>query len=204
LSVPAHASTNITVRFAPNAAGNVRGALLVSSDGGNSANPLTGVGVVAPSAAFSASPTNGLAPLTVNFTDTSTGTITNRFWQFGDGTTTNTAATSVTHTYGPGTNTVRLTVSGPVGTSTLTRTNFIAAASHEVRITLVRISGTNVLVQVTTVVGRNYQLERRDAIGAGSWTAVDGTVPGTGGNVQLTDAGGAAQARRFYRVHELP
>jgi PKD repeat protein len=159
---------------------------------------------VAPSAAFNASPTNGLAPLTVNFSDTSTGTITNRFWQFGDGATTNTAATNVTHIYGPGTNTVRLTVSGPMGVSTLARTNFIVVASRDIRITTIRISGSDVFVQVTTVAGRSYQLERRDTIGAGSWTAVDGSTLGTGGSIELKDTGGAALVSRFYRVHELP
>src|SRR5438477_1162230 len=65
-SLLAHGTTNLTVRFAPNAEGNFTGALLVSSGGGGSTNPLSGSGIVAPSAAFNASPTNGLAPLTVN------------------------------------------------------------------------------------------------------------------------------------------
>src|SRR6266851_104710 len=33
---------------------------------------------------FTANPTSGNAPLTVQFTDQSTGTITNRDWSFGD------------------------------------------------------------------------------------------------------------------------
>ena len=43
---------------------------------------------VVPVAQFTGSPTNGAAPLVVTFTDTSTGTITNRYWTFGDGATT--------------------------------------------------------------------------------------------------------------------
>jgi PKD repeat protein len=75
-----------------------------------------------PSPSFNASPTNGQAPLTVTFTDTSTGTITNRFWNFGNGVTTNTSATSFSIVYpAAGTDTVSLTVSGPFGTDTLTR-----------------------------------------------------------------------------------
>src|ERR1035437_3084882 len=67
-------------------------------------------------ASFEATPTSGAWPLTVTFTDTSTCTVTNRFWSFGDGATTNTVANILTHTYtGPGANTVTLIVSGPVG-----------------------------------------------------------------------------------------
>jgi PKD repeat protein len=76
---------------------------------------------IAPSAGFSVFPASGTVPLAVDFTDTSTGSITNRFWDFGDGATTNTTATSVSHTYtATGTNTVNLIVSGPVGASTNT------------------------------------------------------------------------------------
>jgi PKD repeat protein/phosphodiesterase/alkaline phosphatase D-like protein len=73
----------------------------------------------APAANFIATPTSGGAPLSVTFTDTSTGTITNRSWDFGDGATTNLTGTSLTHTYNfPGSNTVSLTVSGSAGSST--------------------------------------------------------------------------------------
>ena len=88
----------------------------------NAAGPLV--------ASFSASPTNGGAPLTVIFTDTSTGTITNRFWNFGDGATVNVTTTGLTHTYSfPGTNTVTLIVSDASGSSTNTQANLIVAAS---------------------------------------------------------------------------
>ncbi len=81
-------------------------------------------------ASFYATPTNGGAPLTVTFTDTSTGDLTNRFWSFGDGATTNTMATSLLHTYQlPSTNTVRLIVSGASGSNTNTQTNLIVVTS---------------------------------------------------------------------------
>jgi PKD repeat protein len=77
-------------------------------------------------AAFSATPTNGVAPLAVTFTDSSSGTITNRFWSFGDGSTLNTTATNVSHTYTmPGTDTVMLVVSSPWGVSTNIEQNCI-------------------------------------------------------------------------------
>jgi PKD repeat protein/lysophospholipase L1-like esterase len=78
-------------------------------------------------ASFIASPTYGLAPLAVTFTDTSTGTITNWFWDFGDSTTTNTTTNSVSHSYTLGTYTVTLVVTGPSGASTNTQANYIAA-----------------------------------------------------------------------------
>ncbi|HEY6167914.1 MAG TPA: PKD domain-containing protein, partial [Verrucomicrobiae bacterium] len=79
-----------------------------------------------PVAAFSGSPVVGTRPLTVTFTDSSTGSITSRLWDFGDGGTTNTAATSLSHTYTTaGTNSVTLTVTGGSGSGTLTRTNYI-------------------------------------------------------------------------------
>ena len=72
-----------------------------------------------PTASFTATPTNGPAALLVNLTDTSTGTITNRFWDFGDGVTTNLTAISLSHTYADaGIRTATLIVSGPGGAST--------------------------------------------------------------------------------------
>jgi PKD repeat protein len=82
------------------------------------------------SASFSASLTNGVAPLSVTFADTSTGTITNRFWNFGDGGTTNTASTNVVYQYASaGTNTVSLIVSGPYGVSTNTQSNMVVVVN---------------------------------------------------------------------------
>jgi PKD repeat protein len=83
-----------------------------------------------PAASFTATPTSGGGPLPVTFTDTSTGIITNRFWSFGDGFTTNATATDVVHTYQlPGTNTVQLIVTGPLGSSTSVQSGLITATS---------------------------------------------------------------------------
>ncbi|MGO9244477.1 MAG: PKD domain-containing protein [Verrucomicrobiia bacterium] len=92
---------------------------------------LSSLGSVGPpSALFSGSPTNGSAPLTVTFADTSTGSITNRFWSFGDGGTTNTTATSVQYVYQTtGSNQVSLIVSGLGGSNTNTKPNYIVVRS---------------------------------------------------------------------------
>ena len=71
-----------------------------------------------PVAGFSGLPGYGVEPLDVTFTDTSTGSITNRFWDFGDGTTTNITATNIVHTYDVGTYDVKLVVTGPGGAGT--------------------------------------------------------------------------------------
>jgi T5SS/PEP-CTERM-associated repeat protein len=76
-------------------------------------------------ASFTGSPTNGTEPLSVTFTDTSTGTISNRFWNFGDGNTSNTTATNLSHTYNAGVHTVTLVVSGLAGVSTNTQPGYI-------------------------------------------------------------------------------
>ena len=79
-----------------------------------------------PTASFTGSPRTGFAPLTVTFSDTSTGTVTNRAWMFGDGGTTNTLDTTVVYTYDSiSTNTVTLIVSGPLGARTNMVFNYI-------------------------------------------------------------------------------
>ncbi len=79
---------------------------------------------VAPIADFTATPRSGNDPLIVQFTGTSTGEITSRLWDFGDGTTSTERTTS--HTYqNPGSYTVSLTVTGPGGSNTKTREDYI-------------------------------------------------------------------------------
>jgi PKD repeat protein len=85
---------------------------------------LTGV-VPPPVASFTDNPTNGTAPLAVAFNDLSTGTITNRYWNFGDGATTNITATTIAHTYAAGVYPVTLVVAGPGGVSTNPQPSYI-------------------------------------------------------------------------------
>ena len=81
-----------------------------------------------PVANFYGSPTSGVAPLTVQFTDQSTGDITSRSWDFGDDQTS--TSVSPSHTYqNVGTYTVQLTATGPGGTNTKTLTNYITVTS---------------------------------------------------------------------------
>lgn len=76
-------------------------------------------------ASFIASPTSGLRPLTVAFTDTSTVEVDSRLWSFGDGITS--TFINPTHTYTSlGVYTVTLTVNGPDGEYTDIKPSLIA------------------------------------------------------------------------------
>jgi PKD repeat protein len=81
---------------------------------------------VAPVANFQGNPTSGDAPLTVSFTDLSTGNPTSWSWNFGDGVGTSTAR-NPSHTYNNvGTYTVTLTATNAEGSNTETKTDYIA------------------------------------------------------------------------------
>jgi PKD repeat protein len=103
--------------------------LTVSNAYGGDTEAKTGyidVGPI-PAAAFTASPTAGLAPLTVQFTDLSLGNPTSWHWDFGDGGTSTDQSPAHTYTE-PGTYTVTLTVTNAYGEDTETKTVYIYAA----------------------------------------------------------------------------
>jgi PKD repeat protein len=103
-----------------------------------------------PTAIFTASPTSGLRPLVVTFTNQSIGDYTASLWSFGDKITS--TLQSPTHAYtAAGVYTVSLTVSGPGGSDTLTRTNYITAYTLvQVNFTANPISGSTPLAVVFT------------------------------------------------------
>jgi PKD repeat protein len=77
-------------------------------------------------AGFSATPVSGPAPLNVVFANLSSGDFTSSLWSFGDGSTS--SANAPTHSYtAVGTYTVTLTISGPGGSQSLVRSNYINA-----------------------------------------------------------------------------
>ena len=84
-------------------------------------------------AAFTATPLTGTAPLTVAFTDASGGTPDCWNWSFGDGAwfnTTDAGAANPSHTFaGPGTYTVNLTVARGTNNDTLSRGGYITVSA---------------------------------------------------------------------------
>ena len=94
----------------------------------NGVTATTTTVATAPVAAFSGSPTSGVAPLTVNFTSASTGTISNYAWNFGDGTTS--TVQNPSHVYSTaGSYNVSLTVTGSVGSNTKTSANYVTVTA---------------------------------------------------------------------------
>ena len=96
--------------------------LTVSGPGGsaNVSRQISAQSPSAPVAGFTLDRTSGVAPLTIQFTDQSTGTISAYAWNFLDGT--GSAERNPAHTFNiPGTYNVLLTVIGPGGSSTAVR-----------------------------------------------------------------------------------
>ncbi len=86
----------------------------------NVSRQITVQSVSAPTAGFTQDRVSGESPLTVQFTDQSSGNITSRTWQFGDGTTSD--ETNPEHTFvDVGTYNVILSVAGPGGSSSVRR-----------------------------------------------------------------------------------
>src|SRR4030095_3600753 len=153
------------------AAGTYTVSLTVTGPGGSNTQTQTNyivVSTAAPVAQFTANPTAGSSPPTVNFSNTSTGSITSYAWTFGDGGTSTLASPS--HVYAAaGTYTVSLTVTGPGGSNTQTQTNYIvvSAPAPVAQFTGSPTSGTTPL----TV---NFSNTSTGSITSYAWTFGDG------------------------------
>ncbi|MGB7787126.1 PKD domain-containing protein [Methanoregula sp.] len=100
----------------------------------NATTIINSVVAGSPMAGFTASPTSGVVPATISFTDTSFGNPTQWNWSWGDGTWTNgtilqnPTIQSPAHGYtNPGSYTVSLTASNAYGSNTATKTGYITA-----------------------------------------------------------------------------
>ncbi len=93
---------------------------------GTSTSTQTVTIVTVPSAGFTASPTSGCGPLTVQFTNASSANAVSFLWAFPGGTPDTSTAENPVVTYNtPGTYSVTLTVSNAAGSNSATQTNFI-------------------------------------------------------------------------------
>jgi len=79
-------------------------------------------------------------------------------------------------------------------------------ASSRLGITSLITAGDNHTITFPTVNGRLYTVQATDTLVAASWETVlsagvpAANLPGTGGNLQITDSGGASHPKRFYRI----
>jgi len=132
-----------------------------------------------PVAAFTASPTSGTAPLTVSFTDQSTGSPTGWSWDFGDGATS--TLQNPGHTYdAAGSYTVSLTVTNADGSDTETKVDYIVVSDPS--------SGGGTM-HVDDIDVYSYQ-QGRWVYGKGIVTIVDDSgAPVSGATVSVTYTG---------------
>ena len=154
--------------------------------------------VTVPSAGtIAASVTNGFGPLTVVFTNTASGTITDWVWNFGNGTIiTNTTGGDVTNTYAAaGDYTVTLTVYGPGGSATNVVANFIVA-SPTPKISLTAANGQVVFSGTNCPAGVQYRILSSSNVSTAlsNWKPVYTNTFANNGNFAYTnsDAGGNA------------
>jgi PKD repeat protein len=135
-----------------------------------------GAATTVPASSFTASPTSGKAPLTVQFTDTSTGAPTTWKWNFGDGTTS--TEQNPQHTFATaGQFVVRMTASNTVGTGseasqtiTVTSPSFPRDLSGDGRADLLAADSKGALWLYRSAAGGGFG--SRSAAGSG-WQARD-------------------------------
>lgn len=139
----------------------------------------TAQALIPPVADFSGAPISGVAPLGINFTDGSTGSITSWYWTFGDGNTSD--ATNPSHTYiDPGDYTVSLQVTGPMGTDTEIKTNYIHVNPQQISVTVEALpsgKGLDVIVD-----GIPYNESHTFYCDKGSPHIIEAPTPQTGNN----------------------
>jgi PKD repeat protein len=136
---------------------------------------------------FSGSPVSGTKPLTVQFTDISTGTPTSWLWSFGDGSTSTSANPS--HVYlEQGTYNVSLTVANAGGSSTTAKSNYITVAGISPTVTPTPVPPTGNTINLYT--GWNFvSTPRTLADGANTVAVVFSGVDRAGRPIYLYDAG---------------
>jgi len=144
---------------------------------------------------FVGTPTSGVSPLSVAFTDQSSGTVNNWSWTFGDGT--GSSSQNPTKLYNsPGAYNVALTVTGPAGTSVLTRTEYVNVMSIQHTAGFSQVIGADGIVYLNININRIYNPSTQvDQPAAGGIGAYDFTItyPGgaTGNAVNLMAVKGA-------------
>ncbi len=140
-----------------------------------------------PAASFAAAPTNGFAPLPVTFTDTSTGSINNWSWNFGDGGTTNLATSNVVYTYKTGgVFTVTEIVTGPGGVSSNVLPSYIIVVNCPTITLSPNGASPTALAGGTAGVAYSQTITASGGVGTYTYATTSGSLP-TG--LSLSSAG---------------
>jgi PKD repeat protein len=153
-----------------------------------------------PVAGFASSPTNGIAPLSVVFTNLSSGA-SNYAWAFGDGN--SSASVNPVNTYSsPGAYSVSLTAVGAGGTNTLTLSNYIVVAAL-VPVTLGSPWASNGQFGFSfqTLAGQSYSIQQDTDLAIPNWVTATNFL-GTGSPYQFRTLATNTQLPVFYRVRE--
>jgi PKD repeat protein len=190
--------------------------MAVGAGGTNTLTRTNYIVVVAPVAAgFTGGPTNGVAPLTVSFTNLSSGA-TNYSWAFGDGHLSTNTNTSNTYS-NAGTYSVTLTAIGAGGTNAFTRTNYIAVTLRPSDLLLVNpllspnrtfqfavsnVDGTPISTAQQSNIEIHASADLR--LPFPNWLVLTNATLLTNGLLQVTDPNSALSAERFYRAVQRP
>jgi len=123
--------------------------------------------VTPPTANFTASPTSGCAPLTVQYTSTSSTNAATYSWQFPGGTPANSTAQNPTVIYTtPGTYSVTLTVGNAAGTNSATQQSYVTVNTVPTPGFTNSVNGPTVSFTNTTVNGTTYSWAFGDGNGS--------------------------------------
>jgi PKD repeat protein len=201
-----HTSTATNPAHAYAAPGLYSVTLQASGPGGSTTltktNYMTVTDLSVPFPSFSAQPSNGYAPLTVQFTNHSLFA-TNYFWFFGDGSAS--PDDNPVNTYSnAGTYTVTLTAIGPGGTNFLVRTNYISVSNVPPPL-IEAISLSNDLVTITwsSISGKVYRVQANVDLGTPTWSNLPPDVTATGPSTSH-DYPVSFGHQSFYRVLFVP
>ncbi len=161
---------------------------------------VIGTNQALPVASFTAAPTTGLRPLTVYFTNLSTGA-TSYSWRFGDGNTATNQNPAKTYT-NAGVYTVSLTAVGPGGSSSVTNQNYIVATNPPRPMISRAIPGagkSNAVITWGSLSTVTYQVQYKNSLSTSTWSLL-GTVVATSSSTSMTDTNKPLPPVRFYRI----
>lgn len=147
---------------------------------------------------------SGQAPLTIQFTNKSSGTITAIDWDFGDGS--HSSLQSPLHAYNDAGNyTAVLKVAGGGGATNKSAQIQVTNPPPPPTFKTVTAKGGTITFTWTTDTNKSYQVQFREDLSKAIWTNLGGIISATNLTMTISDTLGTARvSQRFYRVVLLP